>query len=138
MFPQYGASSHYLQELFGDDPDVFRPERWLGVSPAQRDRMTSVVDLSFGHGRYICSGKPLAVMELNKVYVEVRIQYFELGPIIPVVWGLRPMLGFVADMWLFLTALARIRLPADQRDKTVGRRVLHQPLHQQSVDASHG
>lgn len=63
------------KELFGADPDVFRPERWLGVSPAQRDRMTSVVDLSFGHGRYICSGKPLAVMELNKVYVELLREF---------------------------------------------------------------
>ncbi|KAK7715154.1 hypothetical protein SLS64_003851 [Diaporthe eres] len=63
------------KELFGADPDVFRPERWLGVSPGQRDRMTSVVDLSFGHGRYICSGKPLAVMELNKVYVELLREF---------------------------------------------------------------
>lgn len=43
--------------------------------------MTSVVDLSFGHGRYICSGKPLAVMELNKIYVEVRTYRFELGSV---------------------------------------------------------
>lgn len=47
--------------------------------------MTSVVDLSFGHGRYICSGKPLAVMELNKVYVEVRITRLELDSFIPVI-----------------------------------------------------
>ncbi|KAI0449061.1 cytochrome P450 [Xylaria acuta] len=63
------------KQIFGADPDVFRPERWLVASPAQRDKMASVVDLSFGYGRYVCSGKPLAVMELNKIYVELLREF---------------------------------------------------------------
>ncbi|RYP45873.1 hypothetical protein DL768_007830 [Monosporascus sp. mg162] len=58
------------KSMFGADPEVFRPERWLEATPEQRDQMVRMVDLLFGHGRYICAGKALAIMELNKVFVE--------------------------------------------------------------------
>lgn len=59
------------QDIFGADPDVFRPERWLEAPPERRDLMGRMVDLLFGHGRYMCAGKSLAIMELNKIFVEV-------------------------------------------------------------------
>ena len=57
--------------VFGDDADVFRPERFLDCSPEERARLTKQVDLVFGHGRWMCPGKTLAWIELNKVFVEV-------------------------------------------------------------------
>ena len=62
------------KSIWGEDADVFRPERWL-VSGAgeesKRRMMNSVVDSCFGSGKYQCLGKPIAMMELNKIFVEV-------------------------------------------------------------------
>lgn len=57
--------------MFGPDADLFRPERWLEVDEAQRTEMRRVAELVFGYGRWMCAGKVIAFMELNKVLVEV-------------------------------------------------------------------
>jgi hypothetical protein len=59
-------------QVFGGDADLFRPERFLECGEEQRRHMVKVVDLSFGHGRWLCLGKPLVMIELNKIFVEVR------------------------------------------------------------------
>ncbi len=59
---------------FGDDADVFRPERWLlgdGDNTEKRLEMERVAELVFGYGRWMCAGKVVAFMELNKIFVEV-------------------------------------------------------------------
>ena len=73
-------------EVFGEDADEFRPERWIearraadeeekrGDSHEARDKLREMefcVDLVFGHGKWGCLGKNIALMELNKVFVEV-------------------------------------------------------------------
>lgn len=67
-------SMQRLPEIFGSDVDVFRPERWLEAEadPARKALMTRAVDLNFGYGRWVCIGKHIAMMELNKIFVEVR------------------------------------------------------------------
>ncbi|KAH9900101.1 cytochrome P450 [Xylariomycetidae sp. FL2044] len=55
---------------FGDDAEVFRPERWLDIDESKRRLMRDQVELVFGYGRWGCSGKSIAFMELNKVYFE--------------------------------------------------------------------
>lgn len=62
-------SPHY----WGHDPDVFRPERFLEVDEKVRMSMERNVDMVFGYGRYGCAGKPLAIMELNKIFFEVSL-----------------------------------------------------------------
>ena len=57
--------------MFGPDADLFRPERWFEVDKAQRAEMRRVAELVFGYGRWMCAGKMIAFMELNKVLVEV-------------------------------------------------------------------
>lgn len=65
------------REHWGDDADLFRPERWLvahedGEEGLRRiATMDRLVDLAFGSGRFGCAGRPLAFMELNKVFFEV-------------------------------------------------------------------
>ncbi|KAI1819129.1 cytochrome P450 [Xylaria intraflava] len=59
------------KEVFGEDADVFRPERFLECSAEERSEMMKNVDLAFGHGRWACLGKTLAMLELNKVLVEM-------------------------------------------------------------------
>ncbi|KAL3292893.1 benzoate 4-monooxygenase cytochrome p450 [Colletotrichum asianum] len=59
-------------EVFGADADMFRPERWLGISKEQYRVMDTQVMLDFGVGsRWECLGKNIAMLELNKVYVEL-------------------------------------------------------------------
>lgn len=66
FFPMLRAREHW-----GDDAAVFRPERFMEVDTHARASMERLVDLVFGYGRYGCAGKPLAFMELNKVFFEV-------------------------------------------------------------------
>lgn len=58
-------------EHFGIDADIFRPERFTAASEEDRVRMEKLVELGFGYGRFMCAGKPVALMELNKAFFEV-------------------------------------------------------------------
>ena len=60
-------------ETWGNDRNEFRPERWLEASPERLQKMDSVWELVFAHGRWQCLGKKVALMELNKIFVEVSI-----------------------------------------------------------------
>lgn len=62
---------HHSKKTFGDDADIFRPERWLEAHGEALTQMTSTADLIFHFGKFQCLGKPVALMELNKIYVEV-------------------------------------------------------------------
>jgi len=75
-----GVSTMGIQRstaIFGMDADQFRPERWLefgegDAEKAREKKMRSTVDLVFASGKYTCPGRPVAMMELNKIFVEVR------------------------------------------------------------------
>lgn len=60
-----------LQSVYGVDAEVFRPERWLEADEAQLKEMNSTWDLIFKYGKWQCLGKNVALIELNKVFVEV-------------------------------------------------------------------
>lgn len=72
---QIGISpfSVYLsKKVFGPDASVFRPERWLNAEPERLEVMAESVGLVFSSGKWQCLGKPVAIMELNKIFVEVN------------------------------------------------------------------
>ncbi|KAL8870024.1 MAG: hypothetical protein Q9174_003832, partial [Haloplaca sp. 1 TL-2023] len=58
---------HRSKEIFGPDAEVFRPERWQGVSGDRLLEMNRVVDLVFGSGKYACLGRPIVFLELRKI-----------------------------------------------------------------------
>ena len=60
------------KDIFGKDADIFRPERWLEADPSTRARYERTTDVIFGSGRFVCLGRNIAWMELNKALVEVR------------------------------------------------------------------
>jgi len=62
----------YSKSIYGTDADLYRPERWIEASREKAFEMTSTVDLCFHYGKYQCLGKPVAWMEFNKFFVEVR------------------------------------------------------------------
>ena len=58
-------------DIFGQDAELFRPERWLEGDSVKIELMQRTTDLVFGYGRWGCAGKSVAFLELNKIFVEV-------------------------------------------------------------------
>jgi len=68
----YSAWSFYKNhEVFGEDAEIFRPERWLEATEDRLSHMQQTLNLVFGYGKYGCLGKPVALLEINKVIAEV-------------------------------------------------------------------
>lgn len=65
----FGVLRH--KDVFGEDADLFRPERWLDAHADQLKAMTAQWELVFKYGKWQCLGKTIALIELNKVFVEV-------------------------------------------------------------------
>lgn len=59
------------KEIWGDDANEFRPDRWLIDDKTRLKEMDAVWELIFSHGKWHCLGKNVAMIELNKVIVEV-------------------------------------------------------------------
>ncbi|KAK4672007.1 hypothetical protein QC764_610690 [Podospora pseudoanserina] len=70
---------------FGEDADLFRPERWIEAA-AQNEKkfveMKRVAELVFGYGRWGCPGKTVAFLELNKIFVEL-LRHFDFQLVYP-------------------------------------------------------
>ncbi|KAH8902664.1 pisatin demethylase [Coniochaeta sp. PMI_546] len=70
------------KDVWGEDSDSFRPERWLEAAGEKLKEMESVVDLVFGFGKYQCLGRNIAFLELNKVFVEL-VRRFDFAIVNP-------------------------------------------------------
>ena len=66
------AAITHKESIFGEDVDVFRPERFLECDKETRLEMDRAIDTAFGGGRWMCAGRVVATMELTKVLFEVR------------------------------------------------------------------
>lgn len=100
------------KDLFGDDVEQFRPERWLideGPSaPARFDAMKRTTDLIFGHGRYQCLGKPIAWMEMNKAIFEL-VRNFEWAIACPEKpWVSKNYMGIFLQREMWVTVTERV------------------------------
>ncbi|EAW12175.1 cytochrome P450 [Aspergillus clavatus NRRL 1] len=88
------------KDIFGEDADEFRPERWLNIGEgeaekAREKKMRGTVDLVFASGKYSCPGRQVAMMELNKIFVEVLRKYD-----ITLVNPSQPWTSFYAGVWM--------------------------------------
>ncbi|KAK3352199.1 cytochrome P450 [Lasiosphaeria hispida] len=69
---------HRDTEVFGEDADVFRPERWL--EDEERARKMERYMFQFGGGSHLCIGRNLALLEINKVVPRLLRDYrFQLA-----------------------------------------------------------
>ena len=68
-----------LDVVYGEDAEVFRPERWLTADKERLMAMHQTVELVFGYGSTKCLGMPMAIMELNKMIFEVGFADSLLG-----------------------------------------------------------
>jgi cytochrome P450 len=60
-------------KVFGADVNLFRPERWLEADEERLQAMERSAELIWSPGKWQCLGKPIALMELSKVFVEVGL-----------------------------------------------------------------
>jgi cytochrome P450 len=75
---------HHDKAMFGEDADVFRPERWLLEEKNEHSimklaAMRRTTEMIFGYGKYQCLGKPIAWLEITKVLFEVCCMYIREG-----------------------------------------------------------
>ncbi|KAI4865910.1 cytochrome P450 [Hypoxylon rubiginosum] len=68
--------------VFGEDADMFRPERFLEVDATTRSELQRHVELTFGYGRWMCAGKSIALMEMNKIFFEL-LRHFDFQLVNP-------------------------------------------------------
>lgn len=79
-------SMNRSKPIFGEDANIFRPERWLEDEARARymDSLLATVcplcrcktDLEFGYGSRTCIGKNIALVEMNK-YIAQLIRHFD-------------------------------------------------------------
>lgn len=65
---------HRDKAIFGEDADVYRPERWLEASDAQAREMWKGM-LHFGSGSHTCLGRHISVMEVYKLGASLLHNY---------------------------------------------------------------
>lgn len=59
-------ATHRNKEVFGEDAQTFRPERWLEASEEQVRLMEKSM-LHFGAGNHLCLGKNISAREMYKL-----------------------------------------------------------------------
>ena len=57
-------------KLFGADAEMFRPGRLMELDEQRRKQMERDIELAFGYGQWMCVGKSIAFMEINKAVFE--------------------------------------------------------------------
>ncbi|KAJ9612104.1 hypothetical protein H2200_003701 [Cladophialophora chaetospira] len=75
------AVIHMSKEVYGEDADQFRPERWIEASPQQLKQMDRSF-LTFGHGARTCIGKNISTLEMGKFIPQI-LRHFDLDWVSP-------------------------------------------------------
>ncbi|KAF2864175.1 cytochrome protein [Piedraia hortae CBS 480.64] len=65
---------HRRPEVFGEDVDSFRPERWLDVPPTQLNKMKAAM-FQFGAGGRTCLGRHVSLLEIYKLVPTLMRSY---------------------------------------------------------------
>ncbi|KIX99977.1 uncharacterized protein Z520_04615 [Fonsecaea multimorphosa CBS 102226] len=64
---------HYNRELYGEDVEEFRPERWL-TNPEKRLAMERA-SMGFGSGKRVCLGRHIAELEIKKLIPTLVLRF---------------------------------------------------------------
>ena len=67
---------HRNKEVFGDDVDTYRPERWLG--DGENVKQMNRAMFQFAQGNFSCIGRHISVMEMTKV-IPAIIRAFDVS-----------------------------------------------------------
>jgi cytochrome P450 len=96
--------------LYGPDATSFRPERWLvdNNDAEEKERFAKMIrtnDMIFGHGRWGCLGKNIAMIEIHKCIFEL-FKNFDLALTNPAdPWKIHNLIGLfeIKDMMVDVT-----------------------------------
>jgi cytochrome P450 len=80
---------HQNKEVFGEDADVFRPERYLGATEEELQAMERA-NLAWGLGGRVCLGRHIAELEI-KMVIPTLLLAFDVS------WNL---LWFLCVVWV--------------------------------------
>lgn len=69
------AAIHANKSVYGDDPDIFRPERWLEEENKEALRRMEASHMGFSRGRRVCLGQHIAVLQMKKVIPAVVMKF---------------------------------------------------------------
>ncbi len=91
---------HQDRNIFGDDADLFRPDRWLESRETEREYLKHI--LTFGYGSRICLGQHVAFMELYKGPLQfLRTFNPKLrDPDNPAKYQISGGISYFEDMWI--------------------------------------
>lgn len=67
---------HRNKQIFGDDVDMYRPERWL--EDPERTKVMAATLFHFGMGSRTCIGKNISLLEMYKAVPSI-LKTFEVG-----------------------------------------------------------
>ena len=75
---------HRRTEIYGDDVEVYRPERWLPTLEADKGRVVEMERtlFQFGAGRFSCIGKNISLLEMYKA-IPSLIRAFDFALVEP-------------------------------------------------------
>ena len=89
---------HRRSEIFGDDVDQFRPERWLEASSSRLSQMKATM-FQFGAGARTCIGKNISMLEMSVLFVStVLMGVLTKEPLLGTS-SFRPFCGTLRSKW---------------------------------------
>lgn len=68
------AAVHLDKEVYGEDTEVFRPERWLLADGEKLRRMEGAF-MGFSRGRRVCLGQHVAMLQLKKALSALAMEF---------------------------------------------------------------
>ncbi|KAK9413403.1 putative Pisatin demethylase [Seiridium unicorne] len=92
------------KEYWGQDADLFIPERWLNVDAKRVEAMAEYLEASFGYGKYKCLGRSIAFVEINKTLFELlrRFKFTVVDPAAPLKM-FSASFWMMKDFWMIIT-----------------------------------
>ena len=111
-------ATHRDYKTFGDDADVWRPERWLGGDDGRKRKMENAL-LTFGAGNRSCIGKRISYLEISKL-VPSLVAAYDVCIFFPIFLSFPILCLFVVKLHMNLLLTFSGRCRSNSRTVMVG------------------